>query len=103
VQKKGRFSPPGGVDIGSLAFLAGIFLECIPIKYAIYMEKEYMSAAKLLVPLNRQQLDLIDRTLARGLAPNRAELLRLALREYTGRHDGGVPKAAATARPEEGR
>ncbi len=32
--------------------------------------------------LNQQQLELIDRTLARGLAADRAALVRLALREY---------------------
>jgi hypothetical protein len=36
---------------------------------------------RLSVPLNRQQLDLLDRTVARGLAADRAALLRLALRE----------------------
>ena len=33
--------------------------------------------------LNRQQLELIDRTVARGVAPDRANLVRLALKEYT--------------------
>jgi len=32
--------------------------------------------------LNQQQLELIDRTLAKGVAPDRAALVRLALREY---------------------
>ena len=32
--------------------------------------------------LNRQQLELIDRTVARGVAPDRASLVRLALKEY---------------------
>ena len=32
--------------------------------------------------LNRQQLELIDRTVARGVAPDRASLARLALKEY---------------------
>ncbi|GLS93354.1 hypothetical protein [Piscinibacter gummiphilus] len=32
------------------------------------------------VPLNRQQLELLDRTVARGAAPDRAALLRLALK-----------------------
>ena len=34
------------------------------------------------VPLNRQQLELLDRTIARGVAPDRAALLKLALREH---------------------
>jgi hypothetical protein len=32
--------------------------------------------------LNQQQLELMDRTIARGVAPDRVELVRLALREY---------------------
>jgi Arc/MetJ-type ribon-helix-helix transcriptional regulator len=36
------------------------------------------------VKLNQQQLQLIDRTIALGLAPDRASLMRLALREYAG-------------------
>jgi len=36
--------------------------------------------------LNQQQLELIDRTIARGVAQNRAELVRLALREYAAAH-----------------
>jgi Arc/MetJ-type ribon-helix-helix transcriptional regulator len=32
--------------------------------------------------LNQQQLELIDRTIAQGVAPDRASLIRLALREY---------------------
>jgi hypothetical protein len=40
----------------------------------------------LLVPLNRQQLELMDRTIAQGVAPDRAALLRLALREYGPQH-----------------
>ena len=32
--------------------------------------------------LNRQQLELIDGTMARGVAPDRASLVRLALKEY---------------------
>ena len=32
--------------------------------------------------LNQQQLELMDRTIARGVAPDRAALVRLAIREY---------------------
>ena len=38
--------------------------------------------------LNQQQLELIDRTVARGVAPDRASLVRLALREYAVTHAG---------------
>jgi Arc/MetJ-type ribon-helix-helix transcriptional regulator len=36
--------------------------------------------------LNQQQLELIDRTIARGIATDRAALVRLALREYAAAH-----------------
>jgi hypothetical protein len=36
--------------------------------------------------LNQQQLELIDRTVARGVAPDRAALVRLALREHAAAH-----------------
>jgi Arc/MetJ-type ribon-helix-helix transcriptional regulator len=32
--------------------------------------------------LNQQQLELLDRTVARGVAADRAALVRLAVREY---------------------
>ena len=36
--------------------------------------------------LNQQQLELIDRTIARGVAEDRVALVRLALREYAAAH-----------------
>jgi Arc/MetJ-type ribon-helix-helix transcriptional regulator len=36
--------------------------------------------------LNQQQLELLDRAIARGVAPDRASLVRLALREYAATH-----------------
>ena len=36
--------------------------------------------------LNQQQFELIDRTVARGVAPDRASLVRLALAEYAAAH-----------------
>jgi Arc/MetJ-type ribon-helix-helix transcriptional regulator len=45
--------------------------------------------------LNQQQLELVDRTIARGVAPDRAALVRLALREYAAAHlAGGAAKEA---------
>jgi Arc/MetJ-type ribon-helix-helix transcriptional regulator len=38
--------------------------------------------------LNQQQLEPIDRAVARGTAPDRAALVRLALREYAAAHSG---------------
>jgi hypothetical protein len=36
--------------------------------------------------LNQQQLELLDRTIALGIAPDRVSLVRLALREYAAAH-----------------
>jgi hypothetical protein len=36
--------------------------------------------------LNQQQLELVDRTIAKGAAPDRVALVRLALREYGAAH-----------------
>jgi len=41
-----------------------------------------MAERVVTLKLNQQQLELIDRTIARGVAPDRAALIRLALREY---------------------
>lgn len=46
--------------------------------------------------LNQQQLELIDRTLAAGVAADRAALVRHALRRYAARH---LPAQDADARP----
>lgn len=46
--------------------------------------------------LNQQQLELIDRTLATGVAADRAALVRHALRRYAARH---LPAQDACARP----
>jgi hypothetical protein len=40
----------------------------------------------VILKLNQQQLELVDRTVARGVAPDRAALVRLALREYAAAH-----------------
>ena len=44
--------------------------------------------------LNQQQLELMDRTVANGIASDRAALVRLALREYA-----DARMAEAKARP----
>ncbi|WP_082802177.1 ribbon-helix-helix domain-containing protein [Falsihalocynthiibacter arcticus] len=36
--------------------------------------------------LNQQQLELLERTIAKGVAASREDLVRLALREYTQNH-----------------
>jgi hypothetical protein len=44
--------------------------------------------------LNQQQLELMDRTIANGVAPDRVALVRLALREYA-----AARQAETKARP----
>jgi Arc/MetJ-type ribon-helix-helix transcriptional regulator len=41
-----------------------------------------MTDAVVTLQLNQQQLELMDRTIAQGVAADRAALVRLALREY---------------------
>ena len=47
----------------------------------------------VVLKLNQQQLELLDRTIARGVAADRAALVRLALREHA------VRREAAPATP----
>jgi Arc/MetJ-type ribon-helix-helix transcriptional regulator len=42
----------------------------------------FMIEAVVKLRLNQQQLELMDRTIAQGVAPDRVSLVRLALREY---------------------
>jgi metal-responsive CopG/Arc/MetJ family transcriptional regulator len=55
-----------------------------------------MADRPVVLKLNQQQLELLDRTIARGVAADRAELIRLALREYAAKHrsDNTKPGAA---------
>lgn len=41
---------------------------------------------RVVLRLNQQQMELLDRTLARGIASSRVELVRLALREQAALH-----------------
>jgi hypothetical protein len=43
--------------------------------------------------LNQQQLELLDRTVRQGVAPDCAGLVRLALREYAARRRAEAEKA----------
>ena len=45
--------------------------------------------------LNQQQLELMDRTIAQGIAADRAALVRLALREYAAAHKADAAKEPA--------
>jgi hypothetical protein len=42
----------------------------------------FMAETVVKLRLNQQQLELMDRTIAQGVAPDRVALVRLALREY---------------------
>lgn len=53
-----------------------------------------MTETVIKLQLNQQQLELMDRTIARGVAPDRVALVRLALREYA-----AARKAETVARP----
>jgi len=45
-----------------------------------------MNGKKVVLKLNRQQVELLDRTVERGAAASREELIRRALREYAAVH-----------------
>lgn len=45
-----------------------------------------MSAKTVKVVLNQQQLELLDNTVARGIAPDRESLIRTALKEFAAKH-----------------
>jgi Arc/MetJ-type ribon-helix-helix transcriptional regulator len=53
-----------------------------------------MAETVIRLQLNQQQLELMDRTIARGVASDRVALVRLALREYA-----AARKAETTAKP----
>jgi Arc/MetJ-type ribon-helix-helix transcriptional regulator len=49
-----------------------------------------MAGKTVVVRLNQQQLELLDRTVARGEAPDRISLIRKALREQAAKQSGGA-------------
>jgi len=53
-----------------------------------------MTETVITLRLNQQQLELMDRTIAQGVAADRVALVRLALREYA-----AVRQAEITAKP----
>jgi metal-responsive CopG/Arc/MetJ family transcriptional regulator len=61
-----------------------------------------MNEHRIVLKLNQQQLELLDRTIARGVAADRASLVRLALREYAAAHRGDEwrPSGAGAGAPE---
>jgi hypothetical protein len=46
------------------------------------LEESFVAETVVKLRLNQQQLELMDRTIAQGIAPDRVSLVRLALREY---------------------
>ncbi len=44
-----------------------------------------MPARTIVLKLNQQQLELVDRTIAKGAAADRQSLVKLAVREYAER------------------
>jgi hypothetical protein len=76
--------PPSGdksciQDLASLIGLRGIFMTDTIVK----------------LRLNQQQLELMDRTIAQGVAADRTALVRLALREYAAAHKADAATGAA--------
>jgi hypothetical protein len=61
-----------------------------------HIQKADMSDHLVVLKLNQQQLELLDRTVARGVAADHGELIRLALREYADKHPHGPPPRAGT-------
>jgi hypothetical protein len=49
-------------------------------------KEAFMTETVVKLRLNQQQLELMDRTIAQGVAPDRVSLVRLALREYAATH-----------------
>ena len=64
--------------------------------YTILGMKTSSDGKVVTLKLNQQQLELLDRTLAQGVANDRASLVRLALREFAAKHgeakSGAVPE-----------
>ena len=54
-----------------------------------------MAETVITLRLNQQQLELLDRTIAQGVAPDRVSLVRLALREYTAAHKSDATREAS--------
>jgi len=57
-------------------------------------EEGELAETVITLRLNQQQLELMDRTIANGVAPDRIALVRLALREYA-----AARQAETKARP----
>ena len=54
-----------------------------------------MAETVITLRLNQQQLELLDRTIAQGVAPDRVSLVRLALRECAAAHKPDATREAS--------
>jgi metal-responsive CopG/Arc/MetJ family transcriptional regulator len=54
--------------------------------YKIGRTEGGMATRTIVLKLNQQQLELLDRTVAKGAAADRKSLIRRAIREHAGRH-----------------
>lgn len=54
-----------------------------------------MAETVITLRLNQQQLELLDRTIAQGVAPDRVSLVRLALHEYAAAHKPDATREAS--------
>ena len=61
---------------------------------AVEMERPEWPEKVVTLKLNQQQIELVDRTIAKGVAPDRASLVRLALREYAAKRAATRPEAS---------
>jgi hypothetical protein len=57
--------------------------------------ESFMAKTVVKLRLNQQQLELMDRTIAQGVAPDRVSLVRLALREYAAAHQADAATKTA--------
>ena len=60
-----------------------------------------MPGKRVVLKLNQQQLELIDKTVARGEAEDRAALVRRALSEFAARHQSKPAGAARSPKHSE--
>lgn len=74
-----RFSHTGYANFG---------IHDLHIMYTVYVSNREgrMPGRTITLKLNQQQLELIDRTVATGIAPDRQSLIKLAIREQAERH-----------------
>jgi bacterioferritin-associated ferredoxin len=69
--------------------VAGACLQCPSCanrSRSVFKDEILVSAKTVKVVLNQQQLELLDNTVARGIAPDRESLIRTALKEFAAKH-----------------